>query len=90
VEVQFGEADRSSGPVPELTQVRPAQPSAFRANEDEALGAGSGEALQVVANLRRDVLRERDYPDTGARLRVVVDQMPAVRLCGSMGKLIIA
>lgn len=55
------------------------QPSAFRANQDKTLGARSGEALQVVADLQRDVLRERDYPDTGARLRVIVDQMPAVR-----------
>ena len=51
VKMQLRKADHSPSPVPEFTELRPAQPSAFRADEDKTLRAGSGEAFQVVGTM---------------------------------------
>jgi hypothetical protein len=84
VEVQFREADRCPGLMPELAEVRPAQPSAFRADEDEAPGSRIGEALQVDTQLRRDVLGNATIR-IPARLRVVIDQPPLCRMAPPKG-----
>jgi hypothetical protein len=57
-------------------------PAAPRANEDQSVIPGLREPLQVPAQFRRYLLRERHPPTSGLRLRVVVDQLSAVGLGG--------
>jgi hypothetical protein len=81
--MQIRQADRFPGLGPNAAEIRSAQPPAFRADEDQAVVPVFGEALKVPAQLRGDLLRERDRAATGPRLRVVIDQLAAVRLrCG--------
>jgi hypothetical protein len=49
--VQFRQADRSPGSVPDLAEIRPAQPPTLRPDEDEPVRLGIGETLQVVGEL---------------------------------------
>ena len=70
VEVEFGKADRSPGPVPELAEVRPAQPTSLRPDEDQAPSDRDRRSAPGGHAARHDVLGERHRPGTCMRLRV--------------------
>ena len=53
MEVQVRQPYGVSRPDPELAEVLPPQPPAQRADEDQAVVGGLGEALQVPAQLAR-------------------------------------
>ena len=68
--------------TPEVAEVRPPQPSAERAHEDQAVVAGLGETLEMPAQLVRDLARDCDRPAASARFRLLLDQLAVVHLCG--------
>jgi hypothetical protein len=77
--MQLREADRIPGLVPQPPEVGSAQASAQRADKDQAaVFLTLGEALQVPAQLRHDLARERDHAGPGPRLGTGVDQASIV------------